>query len=396
MGRKMLLLCCACAAWPAHDATPDPHRTACTPHTTPQKDPNKRPSANGLLSHPFIANATDPPAGLMQLVREYTQRKRPVVPQQRGPSPGEYSMVSESWGSGAVRRRWWGVLTRATHLVPQPPPSPPSPPPSPTPPPHSLTPPLPPPPIHNASPLCALQQGTLPTWDFGGRAAATTGRHAAALGTLRSVDAHADARYDTGGSAGSQTGAFAAAAPGSSSVPSNAAESKTAAGGTDTVARADDWAVRQQMLGGTGTLPSGVAAIGQEGAAGWKGSSGGGQGGGSRGADGSRAVYNRLPSLQGLSVDVGHVPGGGAAAGLPQGSGGGPEVTILGRFSRQESGAAAGEGEAALSRLLVPALRSLVPVVGGPEQVGCGGLCVLCTRLDWTQVPCTRRWFKPL
>lgn len=90
------------------------------------------------------------------------------------------------------------------------------------------------------------------------------------------------------------------------------------------------------------------------------------------GGEGPRAVYKRLPSLQALSVDVGHVPGGGAAAGLPAGSGDAPEVTILRRFSRQESGAAAGEGEAALGRLLLPALRALVPVLGGPEQVGRG------------------------
>lgn len=85
--------------------------------------------------------------------------------------------------------------------------------------------------------------------------------------------------------------------------------------------------------------------------------------------EGPRAVYKRLPSLQGLSVDVGHVPGGGTAAGLPQGSGNAPEVTILRRFSRQESTAAAGEGNAALTRLILPALRSLGPAPGGPEQV---------------------------
>jgi hypothetical protein len=87
------------------------------------------------------------------------------------------------------------------------------------------------------------------------------------------------------------------------------------------------------------------------------------------GGEEARAVYRRLPYLQGLSVDVGHVPGNGAAAGLPQGSGAVPEVTILRRFSRQESSAAAKEGDAALNRLFVPALQSLAPVREGPEQV---------------------------
>lgn len=86
-------------------------------------------------------------------------------------------------------------------------------------------------------------------------------------------------------------------------------------------------------------------------------------------ADEPRAVYRRLPSLQGLSVDVGHTPGGGTAAGLPPGSGAAPDVTILARVTARGSAGAAGEGEAVLSRALLPALRSLAPSSSGPEQV---------------------------
>jgi hypothetical protein len=118
-------------------------------------------------------------------------------------------------------------------------------------------------------------------------------------------------------------------------------------------------------------LSSGGVVIGQVGVGG-SGIAVSGGGAGVGAPDGARAVYQRLPSLAGLSVEVGHVPGGGAAAGLPEGSGSAPEVTILRRFSRHESGAAAAEGDAVLTRLLLPALRALVPVMGGPEQVGRG------------------------
>ncbi|KAI8474384.1 MAG: kinase-like domain-containing protein [Monoraphidium minutum] len=323
-----------------------------------QKDPARRPSARELLQHPFVAGATEVPPGLLQMVGEYGQRKRPVVAGQRGPSPSEYSA------------------------------------------------------------------GTLPTWDFGGnKAAATTGRHAAALGTLRGVDP----RHLTGGSSVSTGGSGGGGGPGGyvgslAGTVKAAAAPAAAANGTGTVARADGWAMQQQLGAGfTGTLPSGTdaaaaraaaaaaAAAAARGEGQWSGAeqagssyggtmparggssmrddsfgrqaggdepgpgpASGGAGGG--GDERDRAVYRRLPSLQALSVDVGHVPGGGVAAGLPAGAGQAPEVTILRRFTRQESGAAAVEGDAVLSRLLLPALRALLPVMGGPEQAAVDGV----------------------
>lgn len=216
-------------------------------------------------------------------------------------------------------------------------------------------------------PTIASPQGTLPTWDFGGgsKAAATTGRHAAALGTLGR-----DPRSLTGGSTGSATGSFTAGQQGGGGSFTGTVRAAVGAGGvqagTGTVARADGWALQQHGGGTAGqeaTLPAGAAADGTPGP------SGGSGGGGGSGDGGSRAVYKRLPSLQALSVDVGHVPGGGVAAGLPQGSGAGPEVTILRRFSRHESAAAAAEGDATLGRLLLPALRALGTLPGGPDQV---------------------------
>lgn len=95
-------------------------------------------------------------------------------------------------------------------------------------------------------------QGTLPTWDFGGnKAAAITGRHAAALGTLRSADAR-DTRYLTSGSAGSLSGSFTGTAGGSFSGTAKAAH--VAGSGTGTVARADGWAMQQQL--GVGEIGS--------------------------------------------------------------------------------------------------------------------------------------------
>lgn len=55
-----------------------------------QKDPAKRPSARELLGHPFIAAAHTAPPGLLQLVGEHAQRRRPIAPQ-RGPSPSEFN-----------------------------------------------------------------------------------------------------------------------------------------------------------------------------------------------------------------------------------------------------------------------------------------------------------------
>jgi hypothetical protein len=330
-------------------------------HPQPQKDPSKRPSAHDLLSHPFLDNATEALPGLLQMVGEYGQRKRPVLPQ-RGTSPHDYGMVGQQGGRAAGG--WLAGYASCTLSHPA---------------------------RSRNNPPIASNQGTLPTWDFGSsKAAATTSRHAAALGTLRSADANPgqarDPRYLTNSSAGS-LGGTAGGGVGSST-----------AGGKGTAARTDVGAAQQQMqvAGGTGTLPSGADALKGLGGGGrpWSDPSGAAGGGGAgdgagagivgsgtvralgggeqlntAGSGDSGLAYRRLPSLQGLSVDVGHVPGGGVAAGLPQGSGAGPEVTILRRFSRQESAAAVGEGDAALSRLLLPALRSLVPAPGGPEQV---------------------------
>ena len=327
----------------------------------------QRPSAGELLSHPFVADALSPPDSLMQLVGEYAQRKRPVVPQ-RGPSPNEYSTVSIMGIQGTTTtttlqccmQHFWQLpaATCAPHQVARPQCKRTM---------HCLI-----------SPTC---QGTLPTWDFGGnKAAATTGRHAAALGTLRGVDAGSlgrDARSLTGGSAGSFTGSLTGAA-GSGAVGSGSftGTTRTASGtgpatgavGTGTIARADKWPGQQAAA-------AAAAAAGSS---------------SDRDADnsgsGQRGVYKRLPSLQALSVDVGHVPGSGVAAGLPQGSGVGPEVTILRRFSRQESGAVAGEGDAALGRLLLPALRSLVQVPGGPEQAAVDSVSAALQQLE-RQIP---------
>ena len=113
-----------------------------------------------------------------------------------------------------------------------------------------------------------MTQGTLPTWDFGGnKAAAITGRHAAALGTLRGMEAGIagpagrDPRYLTGGSNGSQTGSLPGGVPsGSGSLTGT----MRTAGGTGTAARSDGWGAQQQLAAG-GLAGWREAAIGPNG-----------------------------------------------------------------------------------------------------------------------------------
>lgn len=50
-----------------------------TPHRCLQKDASARPSARELLAHPFVADAPpEAPAGLAEMVSEYSKRRKPV------------------------------------------------------------------------------------------------------------------------------------------------------------------------------------------------------------------------------------------------------------------------------------------------------------------------------
>ncbi|GBF98708.1 serine threonine kinase [Raphidocelis subcapitata] len=232
--------------------------------------------------------------------------------------------------------------------------------------------------------------GTLPTWDFGGGTlkAASSDRDAAARGTLRSSEAAATPERDvqpSGAAPGSRAGSMAGSATGTVRGVSGTGSDAWAAGGP------------------TGTLPS--RAMPAQRSWGGGGTDGSGSGGAARGTaavgeagpdpdgagDEPRAVYRRLPSLQGLSVDVGHAPGGGTAAGLPPGTGAAPDVAILARVTARGAAGAVGEGEAALSRALLPALRSLAPSSSGPEQAAVDALASQLSQLERQLPGCCAR-----
>lgn len=79
-------------------------------------------------------------------------------------------------------------------------------------------------------------------------------------------------------------------------------------------------------------------------------------------SSGGKPVYDRLPSLKQLSVDVSHVPPEASSAAQH-------EVTILSRIQRQDTTSA--ESSAALNRCIQPALRMLGTGTAS-TQVGLG------------------------
>jgi serine/threonine-protein kinase 24/25/MST4 len=68
------------------------------------KDPGQRPTARDLLSHPFLAAASEPP-GFAGMVTEYARRKKPLPPTS---TSGDEQYGTQGAGSGPA----WDFGTR--------------------------------------------------------------------------------------------------------------------------------------------------------------------------------------------------------------------------------------------------------------------------------------------